>query len=433
VPSTVRSPARAPTDRRFSAVITATAAAALAGRVVATVVLAKPIAGDPAYFVGQGRFIAHGHWFIDPYFSAVVHHDVASAAHPPLFSLYFALVARLGFESATDARLAAAVLGAFAVAAIGYAGRAVANARVGVIAAVVAAIYPYLWSTDLLVLSETLLALVAALLIVTSYRALDDPSPRRVVWVGLCIAAATLTRAESLLLLPLLGLPLAWRGPGGRMRVTRLVALVVASLVPLAPWVAYNAGRFDKPVYLSTGAGGTLADANCDEVYFGEHIGWWAISCIPDLPGDESVRDEKLRRIAFDYMREHRGDVPRVVAARVGRVWEVFRPYQTAGFDWNEGRGRAVGEWALLSHLVALALAAAGVVVLWRRRRPVLPLVAIVATVTITAAAFYGAVRFRIPADVVLVVLAAVTIDQIATTVTAARTASMGSAVMRNR
>jgi 4-amino-4-deoxy-L-arabinose transferase-like glycosyltransferase len=421
------------TDRQFAVVITGVAAAALVGRVVATVVLAKPIAGDPAYFVAQGRAIAHGHWFIDPYFSAALHHDVASAAHPPLFTLYFALVARLGFESATDARIAAAVLGAIAVGAIGYAGRAVANPRAGVIAAVFAALYPYLWSTDLLVLSETLLALVAALLIVTSYRALDDPSVHRAVAVGLCIAAATLTRAESILLLPLLGLPLAWRGAAGRERALRFVALVLASLVPLVPWVAYNFGRFDKPVFLSTGAGGTLADANCDDVYSGAHIGWWQLRCIPDLPGDESVRDEKLRRIALDYMDAHRGDLPRVVAARVGRVWEVFRPYQTAGFDWNEGRGRAIGEWALLTYLVTVAFAVAGGVVLWGRRRSLLPLLAIVATVAITAAAFYGAVRFRVPADVVLVVLAAVAVDAIVTSATAARTASIGSAVTRNR
>jgi hypothetical protein len=290
-----------------------------------------------------------------------------------------------------------------------------------------------LWSTDLLVLSETMLALIAALLIVASYRALDAPSTRRTVCVGLCIAAATLTRAESILLLPLLGLPLAWRGPVGRERVLRFVAVVLAALVPLVPWIAYNHGRFDKPVYLSTNAGGTLADANCDEVYRGPHIGWWALSCIPDLPGDESVRDEKLRHIALDYIGDHRGDLPRVVVVRVGRLWEVFRPHQTAQFDWTEGRGPDIGEWALLVYLATLALAVAGGVVLWGRRRPLLPLVAIVATVTITAAAFYGAVRFRVPADVVLVVLAAAAIDAIVTSATAARTASIGSAVTRNR
>ncbi len=82
-----------------------------------------------------------------------------------------------------------------------------------------------------------------------------------------------------------------------------------------------------------------------------------------------------------------------------------------------------------MSYLATLALAAAGGTVLWLRRRPLLPMLAVIATVTITAAAFYGAVRFRIPADVVLVVLAAVAIDAMAT----ARTASMGSALTRNR
>jgi hypothetical protein len=61
--------------------------------------------------------------------------------------------------------------------------------------------------------------------------------------------------------------------------------------------------------------------------------------------------------------------------------------------------------WALVP------LAIGGLLVLRRRHIMVWPLVAQFAMVTITAAAFYGLIRFRIPAEVALVVLAAAALD----------------------
>jgi hypothetical protein len=52
-----------------------------------------------------------------------------------------------------------------------------------------------------------------------------------------------------------------------------------------------------------------------------------------------------------------------------------------------------------------------GAVMLRRRRVPITPLVSQFVIVVVTAAAIYGLVRFRIPAEVSLVVLAAVAID----------------------
>ena len=63
--------------------------------------------------------------------------------------------------------------------------------------------------------------------------------------------------------------------------------------------------------------------------------------------------------------------------------------------------------------VVIVIAAVAGAVVLRGRGRTVWPLLATVVTVTITAALFYGQVRFRIPAEVALVVLAAVAVDEV--------------------
>jgi hypothetical protein len=60
---------------------------------------------------------------------------------------------------------------------------------------------------------------------------------------------------------------------------------------------------------------------------------------------------------------------------------------------------------------VLVGFAIAGVVILRRRKVALIPLLAPVVIVTIVAAAFYGLVRFRAPAEVSIVVLAAVALD----------------------
>ena len=57
--------------------------------------------------------------------------------------------------------------------------------------------------------------------------------------------------------------------------------------------------------------------------------------------------------------------------------------------------------------------AVAGAVVLIRRRTPLWPLAATFVMVTITAMVLYGLTRFRVPAEVAIVVLAAVLVDHL--------------------
>jgi hypothetical protein len=60
---------------------------------------------------------------------------------------------------------------------------------------------------------------------------------------------------------------------------------------------------------------------------------------------------------------------------------------------------------------VLAAIAIGGAVVLRRGRVSLIPVLAPIAVVTLNAAAFYGLVRFRAPAEASIVVLAAVGLD----------------------
>jgi hypothetical protein len=118
-----------------------------------------------------------------------------------------------------------------------------------------------------------------------------------------------------------------------------------------------------------------------------------------------------MRHEAIDYMKEHKGRVPVVIAAREGRAWGVFRPFQDMRFDTFRGTPLRVIQLGFLAHWALAVAAIAGFVVLWRRKVPLLPFIAVFATVAIGVAISFGSSRYRAPADVPIVLLAAVALD----------------------
>lgn len=60
---------------------------------------------------------------------------------------------------------------------------------------------------------------------------------------------------------------------------------------------------------------------------------------------------------------------------------------------------------------VSIPFAIGGAVVARRRRIPLLPLLGPLVMVTLVAAIFWGSVRFRVPAEVPIVVLVAIALD----------------------
>jgi len=188
--------------------------------------------------------------------------------------------------------------------------------------------------------------------------------------------------------------------------------VLIAGACVVVPWVASNMVRFQEPTFISTGTGGALAAASCDGVYYGKFIGYYANCFTGPWPGpefDESERDAAPRRVAREYIESHLDRLPIVVAARVGRLWAVFKPGQTTWLDWwLEGRGRAPSYIGLFSYYLLMPFAIVGVVVLRRRRVPILPLLSVAVIATIAAAVTFGVTRYRAPAEVAIVVAAGV-------------------------
>jgi 4-amino-4-deoxy-L-arabinose transferase-like glycosyltransferase len=362
---------------------------------------------DGLWYHTQANFFVDGHGFIDPFAYAFRGQTLQSAGHPPLFVFALAAVSFLGGTSVVAHQLTEIALDTLAVATIGLVAREVAGDRAGVIAACIAAVYPRLWATEGEVLSESLYAVTIASMLLAAYRFWRSPSLGRALVLGLTVGLAALCRGEGLLFLPMLVLPVVELVP--RVQARRpalLLAAAVGALVVLSPWTIYNATRFKEPVLISTSLGWVVSGANCDATFHGKGLGLWDIQCSArPVTGDESQQSGQVRRLGTSYALDHIGHLPVVMAARVGRVLELFHPDPfTFGPSWV--RLLMLGAWYGL-----IPVAIAGTVVLRRRRVTLLPLVATVAAVMTSVALTWGSLRFRVPVDVTFIVLAAIALD----------------------
>jgi len=376
---------------------------------------------DAAFYELEARTVAQGRGFVDPFnlLPGRSQELVPAADHPPLTVIVLAPVAAL-WDSQLPMRWASALAGLGVVALTALLARRVAGDTAGLVAGGIAAIYPFLWVNDGLIMSESFTGVFVVATLLASYDAMRDPSRWwRWLLAGLLGGVAALGRAELVLLAPLVaaGVLVTRRAGPLRTRAVGAAVMVLGVLVALAPWVAHNAARFERTVLLSTNDGLAMVGSNCDPMYRGPGIGLTSITgppCLPDPPaGDQSVVAAAYRDRALDYMREHAGRVPVVVAARIGRDWGVFRPGDM--LEWNEREGRP--SWVtVLGSVVYYPLligAMVGAVVLWRRRSWVWPLLVPAVVVTTGALLSYGQTRFRTPAEPSLVVLAAVAIVSI--------------------
>jgi 4-amino-4-deoxy-L-arabinose transferase-like glycosyltransferase len=410
---------RSDTGRRWQVALALLALAGLALRITYVLLSKNPRApgGDAFYFHYGANLLVDGRGFIDPIALLFLRYTTPGAVHPPAYLLFLATASLVGFRSFLDHQIWSCILGAGTIVLIGFTGRAIAGRRVGLIAAFIVAIYPNFWFHDSVVMSETLIMFTTTLVILVAYRFWQRPSVRRALGLGAAVGIATLTRAESILLVVVLLLPLAYvlRDLDLRARLKLFAVSASATLITVSPWVIYNLTRFDHPVTLSSNLEATLAAAQCDQVYSGKFIGFWSYSCVLAMTppkGDASTKAIYYRHKVFHYVGNHASRVPVVVLAREGRTWAVFHPIQQVTLDEIEGQERWLARTGLAMYYALAGASIGGVIVLRRRRVTVVPALGVIVAVAVTVGVVYGTTRFRTPAEVPIVLLAAVAFDE---------------------
>lgn len=397
------------------------AALALAVRLVYVLAFRQHVelGGDDFVYHEQARLLADGHAWISPIFRTTG--DVSPQAdHPPLVVAALGAASFVGLDTLRSHLVIMALGGAVTVLLVGVLARRIAGDRAAIIAAVVAALYPGLWAWDGRTLSEGPAATLTTAAVLVALWARDRATAWRVLVLATLCTLAGLARAEMLLLLPLLGIPVIARGvrePDRSNPFLMVGAAVLPVLVLVGPWAAWNTARFEEPVALSTGLGRAMASGACDPAFSGPLAGYWDLNClgpvVQEHPGlDESQYDRLYRDEAATYLREHATATPRVLALRWARAFYGYRPLQQIELDQiAEGKEPLVAGSGLTTYYAIAGAALAGGVAVRRRHQPLWPLAAPFICVLVGTALAFGSVRYRAPVEGVLVALGAVGFD----------------------
>jgi hypothetical protein len=374
--------------------------------------------GDSYYYHNAANLLVAGKGFINPflYYGHVPHGVVQTASFPPGFVFALAAASLVGFKSFFAHRIWCCLIGAAAIPLCGLAGREIASRRVGLIAACLVAIYPNIWMSDELALSEALSPVLVAIVVLTAYRFWRNPGWRTVTWFGASIGVAAFARDELSLLGLFALIPMVlWTEATWRRRAAHIAIGSLSALVVVAPWVGYNMSRFQKPVFISSGLGVTLASANCPDTYHGPYVGYWSFECAVKAPvdpnADESVQGAAAQHYAVQIIRANSKRIVPVEVARLGRAFGLFHPAQQIGLDARvETRPYHWAVLGLAMYYALLVLSVPGAVVLRRRGVPITPLVAVGLTVVVSVTLAFGTTRYRSAFEISLVLLSSVTL-----------------------
>jgi 4-amino-4-deoxy-L-arabinose transferase-like glycosyltransferase len=371
------------------------AVGALAIRLIYIFAIARApvgVGGDASFYHSAANLIADGQF----YYRRLFGQAFPTALHPPLYPLALSVVSLLGGVQLLAHRIVGVVVGSASVVLIGVLGRRLGGPRTGLIAAAIAAVYPPLVTADGAVMSEPLYVL---LLLIALLLAARRPSWRGCVVLGAVIGLGILTRTEAALLLPLLAWPVAMRSRHGA--AVRVVAATAAAALVVAPWVIRNEVVFHRPL-LAANYETVLSAANCHATYYGHNIGWWSLGCLARARTyRQFVTGDASPRPGLRYIGRHPARAALVAGVRVLRTFSFFQPLRIGN---AELRRRWVDAAGLFFYYPMLILAGLGLCRLRGRRWLLL---APVCAALLTGATGWGNSRFRIGADVSLVVLAA--------------------------
>jgi len=340
-------------------------------------------------------------------------------------------------------RLGQAVIGAFTCVILGRLAGLLVGSAAGWFAGLALAVYPphiYLAGTFYVDCIATFFATLAAYLVALL------PGLRRGVAAaaacGVVLGLAALTRATFLMMVPLAAVAVIYAMPEQRGRAAGYACVIaLATTLTIAPWSVRNRHVFGTPVMVSSGLWETIWKGNNELADGGPDDRNAALGGVdwrrrlaqapPDLrsrleakyePVQQAIqrrardvhdayiaRDEVLRSVVIDYVRDHPGRAAALFARKVLTMLDAFSDTATANSDTTSAKKLL----AAVAFYPMLALALVGAVLaLPERRKFAFPYLLIVAWLG-AHGVMTACTRFRLPIDPLFLLFASVTVEHV--------------------
>ncbi len=391
-------------------------AVALGLRALAILAAVEPTS-DAAWYFSRAAMLAQGRGYLGD-------HGAPTAYWPPGWPLALSLALRLAGPSIWAVGLFNLVLSAAAGWFTLDLGRRLGGSEAaGRIALLLWAVYPNAVLYVPLALTEVF---YTTLLLALCWILVAREGWGWTLLAGLVLGLATLVKAQSLILAPLL-LGIAWlRAPAWRQRLPGIVAqglvMAAAALLVITPWTMRNHRALGAWVFVSTNGGITLLTGNNDSArgtFTPDDPVVKALDARTDL--GELAYDREARRLGMDWIKAHPTGFLKLMPMKLARLWgpdgEGQWAYETGSWAYAAAPhaflalrlANQAWYWALLALFVA-----AFPVMIRARRRAGLGLIdwwllpyGIAAYPSAIAVVFSGQSRFHYPVMPLVCIMAA--------------------------
>lgn len=349
----------------------------------------------------------------EEYYRAAVHllqggyHDTGKWLRPPVYpALLAALLPLAGMNVAGALLLQAIALSAGVLVFYAFGAQLFGRPAVGLLAALLAALFIPLASYASSLYAEALFTIVLIAGLAAFDRALSGGA-RMAFGAGMLLALAALTRAVGLYLIPLLALWavwLAWHDMAARGRYARvIVALALGALLVIGPWAARNYLVHGRVILSDTNGGVSMwfgAVRDDAELAAGNAL----LAATPNLADRQSL----ALRMTWDIIQD---DPPRFLTRIRFKIASLYglqtRSYAVGDIISIDPRGAPLvqnaGEYSLPlmvladAQYLAVTLLAIGGICFMPRRDRAAPVLLWVALATMLAALTIGHPRLRLP------------------------------------
>jgi hypothetical protein len=344
---------------------------------------------------------------------------VPSAYTQPLYGWFLAAIylpVGRSWLAVGIAQIVVAILTALVVFEIG---RRLRSTGVGLVAAIVATLHPYVVWHDVHLNREVLDGLALALLALSALMAYERRALPWAAATGVVAGLAILGNARLVLLPVALAIYVAWRSPLGHA-VTAAALVVGMAAVVVAPWVVRN--KVQVGCYAITTDSRALWKANNANTRDVLDRGGW-IDDVPELAGappwpelaadltlsgkptsvDECAQMRIYRDEVVDFWRDHPAEKARLAVQATRMLWSPVPRESDESGSGAARLARKTIEPAFALTLYVLAIAG----FFFAPPRFVGLAILMLAYNTLAAMVFAGSVRYRAPWDFLLALLAA--------------------------
>jgi len=313
-------------------------------------------------------------------------------------------------------RLIHCLLGTCSIWLVFRIGRRTFNIAVGLIGAAIYALYPLavLQSTELL--SEPLGIFLFLMFLDLTLVFAERPSWLLAATAGLVLGAGLLTRANLVLMLPLVALWAVWRFRDRRANILRAAAIFVVALAVLAPWTLRNHRVFGEFIPFSTMGGSVLLQGNNSVVVTDPKLLGYSVwdTDIPEYrdairsAGNEFERDRVAKQLAIQWLKDNKDKWGFLLWHKFTRSWTPFLTNNPSAAR----RLLYLLSWGPVLALFVVALLPTLYLGL-RYRHPVLLLHLGILHYVANSLIFFANIRYRAPVDPLCIILAAATLTWI--------------------